>query len=74
MGVEHGAVLPGLDGPDEVGPRIGVASLAGVPVLEGSWLAVGVISVPVSLMDTDLTVDGRAVNGAELWMNDDEPC
>ena len=43
-----------MDGEDETGLRIvGVVAPIGVPVLEGSWLAMGVISVPMSLMETE---------------------
>lgn len=44
------------DGQDEIGLRsVGVVAPIGVPVLEGSWLAMGVISVPMSLMETEPT-------------------
>jgi hypothetical protein len=36
VGDEAGAVLPGLEGLEEVELRIGVVALTGVPVLEGS--------------------------------------
>lgn len=55
---EFGASLCGVVDREEVGLRVGVEALTGVPVREGSWLAMGVISVPISLIDTDLTVDG----------------
>jgi len=35
--------------------EVGVDIIIGVAVREGSWLAIGVISVPMSLIDTDLT-------------------
>jgi hypothetical protein len=31
--------------------------MIGVPVREGSWLAIGVISVPISLIETDLIAE-----------------
>lgn len=43
----------GVDGIEEIGLRSGLVALTGVAVLEGSWLGIGVISVPVSLIDTD---------------------
>jgi hypothetical protein len=55
---EADACLPGLEGSEDIGLRIGVVALIGVPFLEGSWLAIGVISVPMSLIDTDLAVEG----------------
>lgn len=53
-----GMALGGVEGREESGLRVGVVALTGVPVLEGSWLAIGVISVPISLIDTDLAVEG----------------
>lgn len=44
----------------------GLAGRTGVPVLEGSWLAIGVISVPMSRMETDRTVEG-GINAVALW-------
>ena len=73
-GFEHGADLSGLEGSDdEAGPRSGDASLFGVPVLEVSWLAIGVISVPVSFMDTDRIAAGK-VNKVEHSIADDGLC
>lgn len=43
----------GVDGTEQLGLRVGVLDPSGVPVLEGSWLGIGVISVPTSLTDTD---------------------
>jgi hypothetical protein len=40
-------------GTEQSGLRDGVAAPAGVPLLDCSWLAAGVISVPTSLIDTD---------------------
>lgn len=74
MGDKVGAALFGVDGCEEVGLRIGVVALTGVPVLEGSWLAIGVISVPISLIDTDLAVEGGGINVVALWMDIDESC
>jgi len=68
------AALAGVDGLEEVGLRIGVVALTGVPVLEGSWLAIGVISVPISLIDTDRAVVGVGINVVALWMATDESC
>jgi hypothetical protein len=73
-GDEVGAALAGVDGLEEVGLRIGVVALTGVPVLEGSWLAIGVISVPISLIDTDQAVEGGCINVVALWMATDESC
>ena len=51
-----------LDGRELTGLLVeGVVALRGVPVLEGSWLAIGVISVPISLMETDLTFEVSGV-------------
>lgn len=58
---------------EEEGLRVGV-TLTGVPVLEGSWLVIGVISVPISLMDTDLTVEGGAMNVVAPMTSTDESC
>lgn len=49
-----GSPLRGVEGTEDVGLRSGVVELTGVVLLEGSWLGIGVISVPISLMDTDL--------------------
>jgi hypothetical protein len=35
--------------------EVGLDAIIGVAVREGSWLAIGVISVPMSLIETDLT-------------------
>lgn len=51
--------LVGLEG-------LGLAGRIGVPVLEGSWLAIGVISVPMSRMETDLTVEG-GTSAVAVW-------
>lgn len=69
---DSGAALGGVDGLEEVGLRIGVVALTGVPVREGSWLAIGVISVPISLIDTDLAVEGGGINVIALCMATDE--
>lgn len=71
---EVSAALPGDDGLEELGLRIGVVALTGVPFLEGSWLAMGVISVPMSLIDTDLAVEGGGINAVALCMATDESC
>lgn len=68
---EEAGAAPGVDGREEVGLRVGVVALTGVPVLEGSWLAIGVISVPISLIETDLAVDGWGMTVA-LWIETDE--
>ena len=67
MGDEACAALEGVDGLELVGLRIGVVAPTGAPVLEGSWLAIGVISVPISLMDTDLAVEGGGINVVVPW-------
>ena len=46
----------GVDGVEDLGHRLGVVDPIGVPVLDGSWLGIGVISVPMFLIDTDSTV------------------
>lgn len=74
VGDKAGAALPGVDGLEEVGLRIGVVALTGVPVLEGSWLAIGVISVPISLIDTDRAVEGGGRNVVALCIATDESC
>lgn len=66
-----GTVLPGDEGLDDV-VRVGVVDLTGVPVLDGSWLAIGVISVPMSLIDTDLAVEGGGINVVEPYIDMDE--
>lgn len=71
MREELGAA-PGVDGREEVGLRVGVVALTGVPVLEGSWLAIGVISVPISLIETDLAVEGSGTNAVALWIETHE--
>jgi hypothetical protein len=58
--------LVGLEG-------LGLAGRTGVPVLEGSWLAIGVISVPMSRMETDLTVEG-GMNAVVLWRGTEGSC
>lgn len=70
----EGTALVGVDGLDEFGLRIGVVDRTGVPFLEGSWLAIGVISVPISLMDTDLAVEGGGINVVALCIDIDESC
>ena len=72
MGDEACAALEGVDGLELVGLRIGVVAPTGVPVLEGSWLAIGVISVPISLMDTDLAVEGGGINVVVPWKAPEE--
>nr|GMD71997.1 hypothetical protein Iba_chr12fCG4320 [Ipomoea batatas] len=69
---EELGAAPGVDGREEVGLRVGVVALTGVPVLEGSWLAIGVISVPISLMETDLAVEGSGTNAVALWIETHE--
>ncbi|MFS7958939.1 hypothetical protein Hanom_Chr08g00684781 [Helianthus anomalus] len=50
--------LTGVDEPEAIGLRAaGVVAGTGVAALEGSWLAIGVISVPISLTHIDLTTD-----------------
>lgn len=66
------AVLGGLVGREEVG--LGALSLTGVPVRDGSWLGIGVISVPISLMDTDLTVGAGEIKAVALWTDVNESC
>ena len=73
-GDEDGTALLGVDGLDEFGLRIGIVDRTGVPVLDGSWLAIGVISVPISLMDTDLAVEGGGINVVALCIDIDESC
>jgi hypothetical protein len=46
--------------------QFGLVALTGVPVRDGSWLAMGVISVPMSLIDTDRTVVGGGMHVAAL--------
>jgi hypothetical protein len=58
--VGAGALLWGVDGIEEVGLRSGVVASTGVAVLEGSRLVTGVISVPISLIQTDLTTGTTA--------------
>ena len=53
VGVGAGASLRGVEGVEEIGVRSGDAP-TGVAVLEGSWLGTGVISVPISLIETAL--------------------
>lgn len=72
--VDAGEDLGGVEGREELGLRIGVVALTGVPVLEGSWLAIGVISVPISLIDTDRAVEGGGTNVVAFWMARDELC
>ena len=72
MGDEDRTPLRGVDGLEEAGLRIGVVARTGVPVLEGSWLAIGVISVPISRIDTDLAVEGGGINVVALWRDIDE--
>jgi hypothetical protein len=72
--VDEGAALMGVDGREELGLRIGVVAPTGVPVLDGSWLAIGVISVPISLIDTDRAVEGGGTNVVALWVAIDELC
>jgi len=52
---EEADALPplGLDGTEQSGLSDGVAAPAGVPLRDCSWLAIGVISVPTSRIDTD---------------------
>lgn len=64
----------GVEGREEFGLRIGVVALTGVLVLDGSWLAIGVISVPISLIDTDRAVEGGGTNVVALWMAMAELC
>ena len=64
----------GVEGREESGLRIGVVALTGVLVLDGSWLAIGVISVPISLIDTDRAVEGGGTNVVALWMAMAELC
>jgi hypothetical protein len=52
----------GVDGIEQLGLLVGVIDPSGVPVLDGSWLGIGVISVPTSLTDTDWTVGIAAHN------------
>jgi len=40
--------------------------MIGVPVREGSWLAIGVISVPMSLIETDLIAASGSSTIGEL--------
>lgn len=47
----------GLDGTEQSGLSDGVAAPAGVPLRDCSWLAIGVISVPTSRIDTDRDTD-----------------
>ena len=55
-------VLRGVVGREQ----FGLVALTGVPVRDGSWLAIGVISVPISLIDTDRTVDGGGIHAVAL--------
>uniref|UniRef100_A0A0A9D587 Uncharacterized protein n=1 Tax=Arundo donax TaxID=35708 RepID=A0A0A9D587_ARUDO len=55
-------VLRGVVGREQ----FGLVALTGVPVRDGSWLAIGVISVPISLIDTDRTVDGGGMHVVAL--------
>lgn len=64
----------GVEGREELGLSIGVVAPTGVPVLDGSWLAIGVISVPISLIDTDRAVEGGGTNVVALWAAIDELC
>jgi len=50
----------GLDGTEQSGLSDGVAAPAGVPLRDCSWLAIGVISVPTSRIDTDTATAGAA--------------
>jgi len=52
---EEADALPplGLDGTEQSELSDGVAAPAGVPLRDCSWLAIGVISVPTSRIDTD---------------------
>jgi hypothetical protein len=45
----------GLDCTEQSGLSNDVVALAGVPLHDCSWLAMGVISVPMSCIDTDTT-------------------
>ena len=72
--VDAGEALGGVEGREELGLRIGVVALTGVPVLDGSWLAIGVISVPISLIDTDRAVEGGGTNVVSFWIARDELC
>lgn len=56
----------GEAGTKQSGLRDGVAAPAGVPLLDCSWLAIGVISVPTPLIDTD--DDDCAAAGAPAWV------
>lgn len=67
---ELGRVRGGVGGLEEVGLRI----VKGVPVREGSWLAIGVISVPISLMDTERTVGAGVINVEALRADADVSC
>lgn len=64
----------GVDGREELEFLAGVVALTGVPVREGSWLAIGVISVPISLIDTARTVGGWFRHVVAFWSGVDESC
>lgn len=60
----------GVDGEEETGLcNVGVVARIGVPVLEGSWLAIGVISVPISLIETDRTAGAGDTYGTTAHGN-----